>query len=131
MSNQITLVSAPDDVLHQAMRILLVDLSKDQTQAVSDALMSFENVPTIVAYVWTAADSAEWLLDKKLKSQVVFFNADSENQEIVGHLAGLSNSCYFGTLKSLASLNKRAIYSTEDFKGILSTQIDKYEQLSK
>lgn len=128
MSNQITLVTAPDDVLHDALRILLVDLSKDQTQVVSDTLISFDTVPTIVSYVWAATDEVEWLIDKKLKSQLIIFNADSEQQEIVGYLASQPNTHYFGNLKSLAILNNRAIYSTEDFKDLLSKQIAKYEQ---
>lgn len=128
MSNQITLVTAPDDVLHPALRILLVDLSKEQTQIVSEALMSFDKVPAIVTYVWSPYDSAEWLVDKRLKSQVVFFNADSNQSEIVGYMVAQPNTYYFGTLKSLAFINNRTIYSTEDFKDLLSKQIAKYEQ---
>ena len=128
MSNQITLVTAPDDVLHPALRILLVDLSKEQTQIVSEALMSFDKIPSIVTYVWSATDSEEWLVDKRLKSQVVFFNAASEKPEIIGYLSAQPNTYYFGTLKSLAFINNRTIYSTEDFKDIIAKQITKYEQ---
>ena len=111
MTNQITLVSTPDDVLHDAVRLLLVDLTQEQTQAISEALMSIEDIPATVIYVWSSQDSASWLIDKKLKSQLIVFNADSEKSEIVGYLAAQSNSCYFGFLKDLSILNKRAIYS--------------------
>jgi hypothetical protein len=128
MTNQITLVSAPDDVLHDAVRLLLVDLTQEQTQAISEALMSIENIPATVIYVWSSQDSASWLIDKKLKSQLIIFNADSEKSEIVGYLSAQSNSCYFGFLKDLAVLNKRAIYSAEDLKEIIDKQFKKYEK---
>jgi hypothetical protein len=128
MTNQITLVSAPDDVLHDAVRLLLVDLTQEQTQAISEALMSIEDIPATVIYVWSSQDSASWLIDKKLKSQLIIFNADSEKSEIVGYLSAQSNSCYFGFLKDLAVLNKRAIYSAEDLKEIIDKQFKKYEK---
>jgi hypothetical protein len=128
MTNQITLVSAPDDVLHDAVRLLLVDLTQEQTQAISEALMSIEDIPATVIYVWSSQDSASWLIDKKLKSQLIVFNADSEKSEIVGYLAAQSNSCYFGFLKDLSILNKRAIYSAEDLKEIIDRQFKKYEK---
>jgi hypothetical protein len=125
MTNQITLVSAPDDVLHDAVRLLLVDLTQEQTQAISEALMSIEDIPATVIYVLSSQDSASWLIDKKLKSQLIIFNADSEKSEIVGYLSAQSNSCYFGFLKDLAVLNKRAIYSAEDLKEIIDKQFKK------
>ena len=125
MTNQITLVSAPDDVLHDAVRLLLVDLTQEQTQAISEALMSIEDIPATVIYVWSSQDSVSWLIDKKLKSQLIIFNADSEKSEIVGYLSAQSNSCYFGFLKDLAVLNKRAIYSAEDLKEIIDKQFKK------
>ena len=128
MTNQITLVSAPDDVLHDAVRLLLVDLTQEQTQAISEALMSIEDIPATVIYVWSSQDSVSWLIDKKLKSQLIIFNADSEKSEIVGYLSAQSNSCYFGFLKDLEVLNKRAIYSAEDLKEIIDKQFKKYEK---
>jgi hypothetical protein len=128
MTNQITLVSAPDDVLHDAVRLLLVDLTQEQTQAISEALMSIEDIPATVIYVWSSQDSVSWLIDKKLKSQLIIFNADSEKSEIAGYLSAQSNSCYFGFLKDLAVLNKRAIYSAEDLKEIIDKQFKKYEK---
>jgi hypothetical protein len=127
MTNQITLVSSPDDVLHDAVRLLLVDLNQEQTQAISEALMTVENIPATVIYVWSNIDPVEWLIDKKLKSQIIVFNADSEKSEIVGYLAAQQNSFYFGFLKNLEVLNKRAIYSSEDLKGIINHHFKKYE----
>jgi hypothetical protein len=127
MTNQITLVSAPDDVLHDAVRILLVDLNQEQTQAVSESLMTIENIPATVIYVWSNIDTIDWLIDKKLKSQLIIFNADSEKSEVVGYLAAQSNSFYFGFLKDLEVLNKKAIYTSEDLKGIINHYFKKYE----
>ena len=124
--NQITLVTSPDDVLHDAVRILLVDLTQEQTHLISEVLTSFESIPAIVLYVWSGTDSTEWLIDKKLKSQLIVFNAESEKQEVVGYLAAQSNSHYFGFLKTLSALNNRAIYSTDEFKGIIASLIEKY-----
>jgi hypothetical protein len=127
MKNQITLVSAPDDVLHDAVRILLVDLTQEQTQVVSESLMSFDTIPPTVVYVWSSKDTVEWLADKRLKSHAIIFNADSDKSEIVGYLASQSNTHYFGTLKDLGVLNKRTIYSTDDFKGIITRYFKQYE----
>jgi hypothetical protein len=128
MTNQITLVSAPDDVLHDAVRILLVDLTQEQTQAISEALMTVEDIPASVIYVWSNIDSVSWLIDKKLKSQLIIFNADSEKSEVVGYIAAQANSFYFGFLKDLEVLNKRAIYSSEDLKETFSQHFKKYEK---
>jgi hypothetical protein len=128
MTNQITLVSAPDDILHDAVRILLVDLNQEQTQAISESLMAIEDIPSTVIYVWSNIDSIPWLIDKKLKSQLIIFNAASEKSEIVGYLAAQPNSFYFGFLKDLEVLNKRAIYSSDDLIGIISQYLKKYEK---
>jgi hypothetical protein len=127
MNDQITLVTSPDDVYHDAMRIVLVDLNTDQSYVVSQTLTSFESLPPLVVYVWSHKDSPKWLVDKKFKSQLLVFNADSECQDIVGYIAAQPNAHYFGNLKSLHHVNNKAIYGAEDFKELFTKQIEGYE----
>jgi len=128
MNNQITLVTAPDEIYHNALRILLVDLTEEQTQAISSALMTYDTIPPVVVYVWKAGETVDWLIDKKLKSQLIVFNANSERQDISGFFAGVLNSFYFGSLKDLSVVNKRNIYSADDFKEILDKKIKVYNE---
>lgn len=132
MKNQITLVSPPDDVLHDAVRIILVGLTQDQTQLISEALLTFDTVPPTVLYVWKQGDKIDWLLDKKPKSDLIIFNADTNPngmiEIVVGYLAAQSNSYYLGSLKDLDKANPRAIYTIDDLKEIFSIEFKKYEK---
>jgi hypothetical protein len=132
MKNQITLVSPPDDVLHDAIRILLVELDQDQTQLISEAFLTFESLPPTVLYVWRMGDSIEWLLDKKSKTDLIVFNANASPngaiELIIGYIAAQSNSYYLGTLKDLNKANPRAIYDIDSLKEILTIQFKKYEK---
>ena len=127
MKNQITLVSPPDDVLHDGLRFILVDLYPDQTQLISEALLAIEEVPPSVLYVWRTGDPVNGLLDKKFKSACIIFNADTENHLISGYLAAQSNSYYMGNLKELGAANKRAIYDIEALKDVFNHYFKKYE----
>jgi hypothetical protein len=131
MKNQITLVSPPDDVLHDALRIILVDLDQEQTQLVSEAFLTFETIPATVLYVWKMGNSIEWLLDKKSKADLIIFNANSGPngaiEIVVGYMAAQSNSYYLGNLKDLSKANPRAIYDIDSLKGILTRHFNKYE----
>lgn len=128
--NQISLVTAPDDVLHDALRITLVQLDAEQTQAVSDALTSLETIPPMVLYVWQMGNPISWLLDKKAKSNIIIFNGnvspDGATELIVGYIAAHPNSYYFGTLKDLSQANPRAIYNIDDLKSIITNLIENY-----
>lgn len=126
MTNRVLLVTAPDDVLVDGIRILLVDITTTQQQIISDALTLLDNSPDIVVYVWNSANDTAWLLDKKLKSDAVIFNADSENDVIIGYMAAQSNSHYFGTLKILSVVNKSTIYDTDQVLIILENKIKQY-----
>ena len=132
MTNQITLVSPPDDVLHDAIRILLVELDQDQTQLVSEAFLTFESVPPTVLYVWRMGNPMEWLLDKKSKTDLIIFNADTipngAVELIIGYIAAQSNSYYLGNLKDLNKANPRAIHDIDSLKEILTIQFRKYEK---
>lgn len=125
--NQVTLVSSPDDVLHDGVRILLVDLNNEQTQALSEVLLTIEKLPPMVLYVWHSGNPIEWLLDKKHKADAIIFNADSQNNDLVtGYVAAQPNSFYFGTLKDLDKVNNRAIYITDDLKRVINNLVEHY-----
>lgn len=126
MSNQVIVVTSPDDVQNDGVRLLLVNLTPDQTQVISDSLTKLENIPTIVTYVWNSSDNKEWFFDKKHKSSIIIFNADSEDDLITGYLAAQSNSYYFGTLKILSAVNKSAIYTLDHTISILEDAIHTY-----
>jgi hypothetical protein len=126
MTDKVLLVTAPDDVLVDGIRILLVDIVPEQQQIISDALTQLDNSPDIVVYVWNSDNDTSWLLDKKLKSDAIIFNADSENDVIIGYMAAQSNSHYFGTLKILSMVNKSTIYDTDQVLIILENKIKQY-----
>lgn len=127
MTNKVILVTEPDDTLQDGLRILLVNLTNEQTQIISDALTSFTSLPTIILYVWNTSETS-WLFDKKPKSNLIIFNAGSANEIIIGYMAAQKNSAYFGNLKDLSSINPQGIYNTDDCKNLLLNAIEKYEQ---
>jgi hypothetical protein len=126
MSDKVLLVTAPDDVLIDGVRILLVDLVPEQQQIVSNALAQLATIPNVVLYIWNSLDDASWLLDKKSKSDTIIFNANSENDVIIGYIAAQSNSHYFGTLKILSVVNNSTIYNIEQVSTILENVIKQY-----
>lgn len=127
MSDKVLLVTAPDDTSIDAVRILLVDLTPEHTQIISDTFNSFTSVPNLVTYIWRLGDSIDWLLDKKHKSHCVIFNAECADQMITGYMAAQSNSHYFGMLKTLRLVNNNAIYSVNDSVKIINNLIVRYE----
>jgi len=126
MSDKVILVTPPDDILVDGLRILLVDLDNNQTQMLSDALTVISKLPTIIGYVWNSTYDVEWLLDKKLKSNLIIFNANSEKDAIIGYMAAQSNSYYFGELKDLSEVNKSTIADVHELKQLLENTINKY-----
>jgi len=127
MTNKVILVTEPDDILQEGLRLLLVNLTNEQTQIISDALTSLDSLPTIVLYVWNTGEIG-WLFDKKLKSNLIIFNAESVNEIIIGYMTAQKNSAYFGNLKDLSSINPQGIYNIDDCKNLLLNAIEKYEQ---
>ena len=127
--NKITLVTEPDDILVDSFRILCVNLTADQTQFLSDIVNDMEFIIDSIVYVWNEGDSEEWLFDKKLKSNLIIFNAVTDSGEINGYLAAQPNSFYFGPLKNLSYVNNRDIYDATSFKETLLEYIRKYEQI--
>ena len=126
MSNKVLLVTPPDDVLLDGIRIILVDLVPEQQQIISDALTQLVTIPNVILYVWNGTNDINWLLDKKSKSDAIIFNADSENDVIIGYMAAQSNSHYFGTLKILSMVNNSTIYNIDQVSTILENIIKQH-----
>jgi hypothetical protein len=127
MSDKVIIVTAPDDVNVDGIRVLLVDLYQNQTHVLSQALSQLNNTPTIISYVWKNEESIDWLIDKKHKSDLIIFNADSTNDLITGYMAAQSNSYYFGTLRSLHLVNKSAITAVDHFLEAMEKLIFNHE----
>lgn len=127
MTNKVSLVTDPDDVLEDSFRILLVGLTQAQTTVISDSLHRINEMPNVVIYVWKN-ESLEWLFDKKNKSHLIVFNAEMEQSELAGYLSAHSRSHYFGILKSLGIINNRVVHDSDEFQIILQKYILTYEQ---
>jgi hypothetical protein len=125
MTDQVLIVTDPDDTILDGYRILLVDLTPEQSQAVSQSLLNISLPCRVVLYLWNNNDSITWLLDKKIKCDTVLFNANSYNELLVGYLSAHSNSYYFGQLRLLAGANNSRIYGQEDCQTTLDYVITK------
>ena len=123
MSNQIILITEPDDTVQEGTRLLFVNLDPEQTQFVSACLNKLEKISTAIIYVWNTGDNTDWLLDKKLKSELILFNADSGNDLLNGYLAAQSNSYYIGTLRMLNSVNVNQILEPEQLIELLTVHL--------
>lgn len=128
MTNKILIVTSPDDVALDGIRILAVNLTQEQGQIVSNALLQFDNFNiTVTNYVWKTGNDPSWLIDKKFKSDIIIFNADDTNGTIVGYMAAQTKSYYFGTLKDLQLANNRTIYSVDDILLLLEKIVKTHE----
>lgn len=123
MKSSVIIATAPDDTLLDGVRILLVDLTPEQGQIITECLRQIDYKGRIVLYSWNTEDPIEWLLDKKVKSNLIIFNANSPADLIIGHIASQSNSYYFGDLKSLSKANNNAIYDLAQCKELISHYI--------
>ena len=135
MSDKVIVVTPPDDVLIDGLRILLVDLTTEQSQIVSNALLEVNSPYSIVNYVWKMGDSIEWMMDKKVKSDLIIFNCDQSNngaiELIIGYIAAQPNSHYFGTLRDLHLVNNSAIYNTDQIITILENAIHNHAKQTR
>jgi hypothetical protein len=127
MTGKVLVVTTPDDVVLDGFRLLLVNLDADQTKTVSDSLLKISSDTTVITYMWGSNDNSYWLLDKKAKSDLIIFNANSQNELIVGYMAAQKNSHYFGTLKTLAQANAKAIYASEDCESLITFNLNNHE----
>ena len=121
MTDKIIVVTPPDDILLDGPRLLLVNLDQEQLQAVSTAVMTLDiEDHTVITFVWKLGDSIEWMLNTKLKSKIIIFNADMLDNELInGYLLAHGNSYYFGNLKDLHMANNRVLYNSDDVKILL------------
>jgi hypothetical protein len=133
MSDQILVVTPPDDTLLQGIRIIHVNLTEEQSSVVSNALFQTSLPHVIVNYVWKMGDSISWLIDKISKKDLVIFNADSTNngaiELLIGWVSAQPRSYYFGNLKDLHIVNNRAIYNADDILNLLEKISKEHEQI--
>jgi len=130
MSDRILIVTPPDDILLQGIRILHVELSDEQSSIVSTALLESKLPHTLINYVWKMGNRVDWLLDKIPKCDIILFNAEvppNGTDIIIGWTAAQPQSYYFGNLKDLHLANDRAIYSVEDISTLLERISKNYE----
>ena len=126
MTDKVVVVTSPDDVLIDGYRILIVGLTSEQSKVISDTLLNIDYDDNVILYIWESGDS-DWLLDKKHKSNLIIFNADHDNQLLVGYMSAQKNSHYFGYLKFLASANAKSIYASEDAEHLLISSLNTYD----
>jgi hypothetical protein len=129
MIDKILLVTEPDDVVQDGPRILTVDLSPEHNQIISDSLSEISVFPNIIIYSWIAGNDIPWLIDKSRKAQLIIFNAESQDQTIIGYMAAKSNAFYFGNLRSLNQVNRSVLFDSNDTKEILTKTMDLYGKI--
>lgn len=123
MTNKVTVVTPPDDVLVDAKRILLFDPTVEQTQLISSCLSANDFGYDIVFYIWRFGEDTDWLLDKILKYDVAILNAETEEQGLLGYLFAKPNSYYMGNIRSLSKLKKSAVLDTDHLNSILKERL--------
>ena len=123
MTDKILVITSPDDTLLDGIRVLHVQLTEEQRQIVSLAMLNSTIPHNIINYVWNMGDPISWLLDKHPKCNIILFNADAQSngaiELIIGYIAAQPQSYYFGTLRDLHLVNDRAIYNTNDIMSLL------------
>ncbi len=133
MTDKILVVTAPDDILLQGIRVTHVDLTQEQSSVISTAMMNSTLPHNIINYVWKTGNRIDWLLDKIAKSDLVFFNADVQNnglsELVIGWTAAQHNSYYFGNLRDLHLANDRAIYSSDDVLFLMEKIAKKHDEI--
>ena len=129
MTDKILVVTPPDDTLLSGIRIMHVDLTEEQSNVVSTALMNCDLSHTMINYVWKTENSVDYLLDKIAKSDIILFNAEGSVELLVGWVAAQPNSYYFGNLRDLHKANDRIIYSSTDVLILLEKIAKKHEQI--
>lgn len=127
MTSKILVINSPDDVLDDGFRLLVVDLEKSQSEIISSVLLQIAK-STIILYTWSNTENTSWLLDKKNKSDLIIFNAESLNQTIIGYISAQPNSYYFGTLRDLNIVNSNVILDKDSSLNIINNHIGNYER---
>jgi hypothetical protein len=125
MTDRILVVTAPDDTLQDGIRIAHVNLSQEHSQLISQALLQSNLPHTIINYVWNQGDSKSWLFDKISKTNLVFFNADCDQETalLTGWISSNPRSYYFGSLRDLNIVNDRVLYNSDDILNLLEKTV--------
>jgi len=123
VKNKITIITPPDDILQDGVRILCYGLEKEQTLLISSIIYNLEECKPTIIYVSNGQNDSEWVLDKKQKCSIIIFNAESQDQTMVGYLSAQTNSYYFGELRSLSSANNNKINEKQKLTKIMEDLI--------
>jgi hypothetical protein len=129
MSEKITIVTSPDDIYTEGLRIFLYDLNEDQYSIFSQSVLGNDKVPSMIIYNADILTDIKWTLDKLLKSSLIFFNAESDNQQMIGYLCSKMNSYYFGKLRDLSIVNNSIIFDVVQLKEIIERRFEKYGKI--
>lgn len=123
MTPKILIVTPPDDTFVQGLRITHVNLSQTQSQIVSQGLLASQSTHSIINYVWHYGDPVAWLLNASAKSDLIIFNADTdqytESDMLIGYVAANPKSYYFGTLRDLHLANDRVLLNNDDVTNLV------------
>jgi len=125
--NKVFLVTAPDDVTYDSIKIICVGLSEAQREIVSQTLQRFNEIPTTVVYVWNNGDSHEWLFDKKQKCDLILFNAENNDKSVVGYFAAHKNAYYFGEIGIYSQVTNRIIHDTDQCHELIKEIVSIHE----
>lgn len=128
IGNKLLLVTPPDDISVDGLRILLVGISHDKTNLISSALTQLPSIPNTILYMWAAGNDITWLMDKKSKSQLIIFDAENLPGELIGYFSAQLNSYYFGHLRDLGIINNNSILDVNQCYQILENAITTYEK---
>jgi len=118
---KISIVTFPDDVFDESIRIMLVDLFPEQQELVSTALKKYQGNRDLTVYNWTHDSDICWLFDKHTKCNLIIFNANSHKSQLIGYFAAQPRSYYFGNLQDINIVNKREITSLTTLIQLMET----------
>ena len=128
IGNKLLLVTPPDDINIDGLRILLVGISHDKTNLISTALTQLPSIPNTVLYMWAAGNDISWLMDKKNKSHLIIFDVENLSGELLGYFSAQLNSYYFGHLRDLSIINNNSILDVDQCYQLLENTITTYEK---
>lgn len=115
----VTIITPPDDIFVDSLRILTVNLDNSQKSIISNALTEATLEDQISIYMWENDKDFDWFCDKKLKADIIIFNADL-NDSLTGYLAAQKNSYYFGILRNLNKFNNKCLHTKYDFMELIN-----------
>lgn len=123
VKNRITIITPPDDIAQDGVRILVYGCTKEQTLLISSVIYQLKECKPTIIYVSNGQNDSEWALDKKLKCSIIVFNAEADDQTMIGYLTAQSNSYYFGQLRTLECVNNNRIDTEEQLTTIIGDHI--------